>query len=137
MKMCYLFIPDTITGKVCKVEVSEQFYKEYNRMEWKSDKKEKEYRRHCTPFTALKGTIENFKEFLNNDDPVEKTYTDMQFEKIFKAISRLTTAEKKLLYALYFEGKTERRYCIEANISQSTLHYKKQAVLRKLHKLIK
>lgn len=54
------------------------------------------------------------------------------FQKLHKVIERLSVDEQKIIYEIYFKDKTEREVASILNISNSTLHYQKIKILKKI-----
>ena len=57
-------------------------------------------------------------------------------DELHRALEKLTDVEYALVYALFFEGKTERSYAKELGVSQVAVHKKKQRILKKLKEII-
>ena len=137
MEKFYISIFDYTTNRECEVEVSESFYREYRRLEWRIKKEEQRFRRNCTPFSALKGEVENFSEFVDyTSDPSKDLFRKLLYHDLRKALSQLKRDELELVVALFFENKNEREYGCEVNISRSTINYKRTVILCKLEKII-
>lgn len=65
-----------------------------------------------------------------DDMVVEKLMT----QRLHECIGKLTEQEQELIYALYFQGKSEPMLSVEIGISQQLINYRKQKILIKLKK---
>lgn len=54
-----------------------------------------------------------------------------------RALIKLTDEEYALVYALFYEGRTERDYAKELGVSQVAVHKRKQRILKKLKGILK
>lgn len=54
-----------------------------------------------------------------------------------RALTKLTDEEYALVYALFYEGRTERDYAKELGVSQVAVHKRKQRILKKLKGILK
>ena len=57
-------------------------------------------------------------------------------DKLHLAISQLSEKEQDLIYALFFDGKTEREYAAQLGIYHNAVHKKKMRIFEKLKKLL-
>lgn len=57
-------------------------------------------------------------------------------KKLHCCLSQLTAAEHSLIFALFYECKTEREYAKNLGISQKAVNKRKQKTLSKLRKLM-
>lgn len=53
------------------------------------------------------------------------------------AISKLSKKDQDLIYALFYEEKTERDYAKQVGVYPSAVHSRKIRILKKLKKLLK
>ena len=87
---------------------------------------------------------------LDNDDmsgediivdlspPVDDCVVDkLCLEELLQCFGQLSKDDRTLLYALFFDGKSERKLARELNISQPAVHKRLQKVLVKLRNLMK
>ena len=126
---------DTITKRYVEIEVSEKIRTSYNRTQWNIDK-------HEIQFSALKGNIngelENFQEFRTENDDVERrVIQNIKFEKLYSCLNELSEDERRLIFAIYFENKTENEVACFLHTTQQNIHKKKRRILCKLNKLLK
>ena len=112
---------DTITKRYVEIEVSEKVRTYYDRTQWNID-----------------GNLENFHEFRTENDAVEKSVIqNIEFERLYKCLDKLTDDEQKLVTMIYFENKTEAECASLLHTMQQNIHKKKRRILCKLNKLLK
>ena len=117
---------DTITKRYVEIEVSEKIRTYYNRTQWNIDDNNKSFYKHEIQFSALKGNIngelENFQEFRTENDDVERrVIQNIKFEKLYSRLNELSDDERKLIFAIYFENKTENEVASFLHTTQQTL----------------
>lgn len=77
-------------------------------------------------------------DFADEQEPVEDTViTKIMVDKLHECLERLTEDERNLIFALFFQGKTERQYAAERGISQQAISKKLRNVLLKLGNMLK
>ena len=128
---------DTITKRYVEIEVSEKIRTYYNRTQWNIDDNNKSFYKHEIQFSALKGNIngelENFQEFRTENDDVERrVIQNIKCEKLYSCLNELSEDERRLIFAIYFENKTENEVACFLHI-----HKKKRRILCKLNKLLR
>lgn len=133
---------DTITKRYVEIEVSEKVRTYYDRTQWNIDDNDKSFYKHEIQFSALKGNIdgnlENFHEFRTENDAVEKSVIqNIEVERLYKCLDKLTDDERKLVTMIYFENKTEAECASLLHTTQQNIHKKKRRILCKLNKLLK
>ena len=133
---------DTITKRYVEVEVSEKIRTYYNRTQWNIDDNNKSFYKHEIQFSALKGNIngefENFQEFRTENDDVERrVIQNIKFEKLYSCLNELSEDERRLIFAIYFENKTENEVAYFLHTTQQNINKKKRRILCKLNKLLK
>ena len=133
---------DTITKRYVEIEVSEKIRTYYNRTQWNIDDNNKSFYKHEIQFSALKGNIngefENFQEFRTENDDVERrVIQNIKFEKLYSCLNELSEDERRLIFAIYFENKTENEVAYFLHTTQQNIHKKKRRILCKLNKLLK
>lgn len=80
---------------------------------------------------------ENSKQFIDEKENVEEIVINkISSERLHKAISKLDKEEQGLIYALYFEDKTEREYAKEIGLYRNAVHIRKLKTLKKLKTII-
>lgn len=76
---------------------------------------------------------DNAEQFADGHESVEdKVFRKISIEQLYKALELLTDMERKLIYALFFEGKTERKVGEILGITQQAVHKQKIRILKKL-----
>lgn len=81
---------------------------------------------------------DNAKQFSDAGESVEDAVLrKLAEDELHRALEKLTDEEYALVYALFFEGKTERAYAKELGVAQVTVHKKKQRILKKLKEILK
>lgn len=133
---------DTITKRYVEIEVSEKIRTYYNRTQWNIDDNNKSFYKHEIQFSALKGNIngefENFQEFRTENDDVERrVIQNIKFEKLYSCLNELSEDERRLIFAIYFENKTENEVAYFLHTTQQNIHKKKRRILCKLNKLLR
>lgn len=133
---------DTITKRYVEIEVSEKICTYYNRTQWNIDDNNKSFYKHEIQFSALKGNIngelENFQEFRTENDDVERrVIQNIKCEKLYSCLNELTEDERRLIFAIYFENKTENEVAYFLHTTQQNINKKKRRILCKLNKLLK
>ena len=133
---------DTITQRYVEIEVSEKIRTYYNRTQWNIDDNNKSFYKHEIQFSALKGNIngelEIFQEFRTENDDVERrVIQNIKFEKLYSCLNELSDDERRLIFAIYFENKTEAECASLLHTTQQNIHKKKRRILCKLNKFLK
>lgn len=133
---------DTITKRYVEIEVSEKIRTYYNRTQWNIDDNNKSFYKHEIQFSALKGNIngelDNFQEFRTENDDVERrVIQNIKFEKLYSCLNELSENERRLIFAIYFENKTENEFACFLHTTQQNIHKKKRRILCKLNKLLR
>lgn len=136
-----LNVYDTITRKLVDIEVPQDIYDEYNKLEWRIKKKNRSFYDHEVQFSMLignsNGSLEGFKEFVSDpEDTVDKVIDIVQTEKLIECYDLLKPHEKQLLKMLFIDGLTENECGTYFNCSQVNIHKAKHRVLSKLYKLL-
>ena len=133
---------DTITKRYVEIEVIEKIRTYYNRTQWNIDDNNKSFYKHEIQFSALKGNIngelENFQEFRTENDDVERrVIQNIKCEKLYSCLNELSEDERRLIFAIYFENKTENEVAYFLHTTQQNINKKKRRILCKLNKLLK
>ena len=80
---------------------------------------------------------ENAQQFPDDEESVENTVLHkLEVDKLHTAIAMLTSEERDLIQALFFEEKTERQYAEELGVYRNAVHVRKNRVLKKLKKFL-
>lgn len=138
-----------IDGK--PVEVSEAVYLEYYRGERKEryfmeDLKTERFLVDVESQTvtvipsredSYERLLEADKQFAANEEStVDTAIKELLLERLEEALHTLSSEEMALIYELFYLNRTEREVSEHFQIASSTLHDRKQAVLRKLWNLL-
>lgn len=118
------------------ISVSEEVYRAYKRPQW-NEKKQKQVRtqKECSyDFMVDNG-------FDMQADPergsLDEIVTDkLLMDKLPAAIETLENDEQYLIYARFYQDKSERELSRELDIPRKTLSYRLAKVLKKLRKII-
>lgn len=81
---------------------------------------------------------DNARQFEDTRESVEDAVLRKLAEDgLRRALTKLTNEEYALVYALFYEGRTERDYAKELGVSQVAVHKRKQRILKKLKGILK
>ena len=81
---------------------------------------------------------DNAQQFSDSHESVEDIVIQkISLEKLHMALSKLSKKDQDLIYALFYEEKTERDYAKQVGVYPSTVHSRKIRILKKLKKLLK
>lgn len=123
-----------IQGKL--IEVSEDIYYAYYRMErqerWQEEKKQEH---EVVSYDALDNA-----ETVGAESATDLTSLSLEElaiakelnEKLHHAVAALPKAERELIRAIYFEGMTEKDYAENTGMSQTGVSYRRRKILSKL-----
>lgn len=80
---------------------------------------------------------EEKKEFVAPDDSVEEQVLRRErYDFLYQAIEFLTSKERSLVIALYFQDQTESTYAREHGLSQKAVNKQRKKILLKLKKIL-
>lgn len=86
----------------------------------------------------INGELENFQEFrIENDDVERRVIQNIKCEKLYSCLNELSEDERRLIFAIYFENKTENEVACFLHNTQQNINKKKRRILCKLNKLLK
>ncbi len=87
---------------------------------------------------SLDRLINEEKVIFVSDEPSpeELALHNDEIERLSKSLKELSPAEYKLIYALFFEGLTERAYAERIGEHYMTIHNRKARIQKKLKKLL-
>ena len=136
-----LKVYDTITRKLVDIEVPQDIYDEYKKLEWRIKKKNRSFYKHEVQFSMLisnsNSSLEGFKEFVSDpEDTVDKAVDVVLTEKLIECFDLLKPQEKQLLKMLFIDGLTEDECATRLNESRQNIHNKHVRVLAKINKLL-
>ena len=81
---------------------------------------------------------DNAQQFLDSHESVEDIVIQkISAEKLHMALLRLPKKDQELIYALFYEEKTERAYAKQIGVSPSTVHRRKEEIIKKLKNYLK
>ena len=113
--------------------------------EWRQEYDRKRYLKAAVP----KYTEVSYDAFLTKDGTpacecipdeatniAEEVTAAEMLKALRSALTILSTEERQLIQAIYFDGMTERVYSEESGIPQKTINDRKQLILRKLTKML-
>ena len=131
---------NTITCNYEVIVVSEKVYKAYLRDLWSTKQKDKRYYKHnITASFITRGDDEFFEKYDSFVCECEKQHqinadSNDIGELVNEALKILSTRDRNLIQALFYEGLTEKEYANKLGIDQSTVHRRKKRILRQLKK---
>ena len=64
-------------------------------------------------------------------------HINIKFEKLYSCLNELSEVERRLIFAIYFENKTENEVACFLHTTQQNINKKKRRILCKLNKLLK
>lgn len=135
-----------IDGK--PVEVSEEIYTYIMHSDWNSYYAEVKRKRERIRINSKKEAVKIIPsiedsldrlmaigtEFANDSEPIAETA--IRKITVQQALEQLTADERFIIARIYFMGDTERELAKAMQLSQSTIHARKQKILLKLRKII-
>ena len=81
---------------------------------------------------------DNAQQFPDSHESVEDIVIQkISLEKLHMALSKLSKKDQDLIYALFYEEKTERDYAKQVGVYPSAVHSRKIRIIKKLKKLLK
>ncbi len=140
MKNFKVSVFNTCTKKYEMVEVSEEVYRVYKRTEWNMDKGHVSFSKHQTPLSLLSNGFEenpeNLSGYLQNcKGTYESDITTYDLhDALEQAMKILSTRDRNLIKAIYFEGYNETDYADRLGVSQQCINNRKNRILRILRK---
>lgn len=133
-KKYYIRVPNTV------VEVSEEIYQEYHKIErYLQTLMEKDMRNGKVSYSDL-DTDELLGEEIVPDRValgVEETVVlKIMSEKLHECLNTLPKHEKEMINAIYFEGLSERQLSAIIGLPQKTINNRKLKILNKLRRML-
>jgi RNA polymerase sigma factor (sigma-70 family) len=112
-----------------KVPVSEDEYLAFYRPVWLEAKRRKKR-------ADMECSLQNFNKSVSDtaagvSDIVE---VNLQNRALYAALDTLSEDDRRLMEALFFEGKTEREFSAESGILQKTINNTKNRILQRLRR---
>ena len=128
-----------VQGKL--VEVTEDVYRVYYGMERRLLTLNEKYARNGKTLYSDLDTSEMLgEEVIPDSDAVsveDAAVALVLHDQLHRALKMLTPAEQKLIYAIYFEGLSERQVSKQSGVHYMTIHNRKIKILEKLGKMLK
>lgn len=122
------------------VPVTEEIYLTYYRMKRRELHLEEKDAKHGVFHYSALDTDETSGENVIPDltsPRVEDVVVDkLLAEKLHKCIDQLSEEEQSLVFALYFQGKTQMELERETGIKQQTISYRERQIRLKLKKML-
>ena len=140
MKKYRVSVYNTLTKKYEMVEVTEAVYKVYMRDEWNIKKSTSRFYDHMiTDSYISRGSVDMFEDLDAYIEACEECHeksveTKDLHDMLAEAMKTLSTSDRNLIHALFYEGYTEREYAEKKGISQQAVHKKKKKILIVLRK---
>ena len=130
-----------IRVRIALVQVTAKVYKEWHQTRRKvKTLYEKDKRNGLVSYDAMDTDDTLGEEMIPDSDAsnVEDIVVNRLLrEKLRCCLSQLTTEERSLIWALFYEQKTEREYAEILGISQKAVNKRRYKVLTKLYRLMK
>ena len=134
-----LTVYDTLTGKDIEIEVTDDFYDEYQRMNWLDDYYERKEKANTVLLCDLRDSDNNENEFGNicefedpTTDPADIIEKRDEMEQLRSAINQLSEKQFDLINSRYFLGFSAKEYGKKTGINQSSVTRKERRILKKL-----
>ena len=121
------------------MEVSEADYRDFYRVRRRNKYlKEKDNENNLLSYHALDTDEMSGEGILSDDSPLldEQVAEKLDIETMLICFKKLDKADRKLLSAIYFDGKSERQISKETGIPRKTINYRKRKALTKLKKFL-
>lgn len=122
------------------VEVTHEVYLAFYRFERQErNQQEKEKRNHVISYDAWDTGERTGQELLTLPDEAnveELAIAAIMSEKLHRCLRLLPETEQRIIHDIYFEGKTETETAKALAIPLMTLRYRRDAILRKLRKML-
>ena len=140
MKDYKVSVFNTITKKYEMVSVTKEIYEVYMRDEWNINKSTSRFYEHMiTDSYISRGSVDMFENLDSYVEICEDTHdkaTEAKdlHEMITEAMKVLSTRDRNLIQAIYYDGYTEKEYADKIGFSQQAVHKKKKKILELLRK---
>ena len=111
-----------------KAPVSEEVYRTFKRPAW-AERKRRQVR--ADHELSLEAFAEDGFDLPSEDKLVDEIVADkLLLDMLMSALDELAENERRLIDALYFDGKSERDVAAETGVPQTTLNYRKNKILK-------
>lgn len=133
-KKYYIRVPEAL------IEVSKDVYLAYHQEERRVRTiEEKDQRNGKVSYDDLDTTDLTGQEMIPDRDAVsveDAAIAAVLQDKLRHCLDLLDEPDKKLIYALYYGGMSERQFALKTGTHHMTVHNRKAAILRLLKKLM-
>lgn len=132
-----------VTGEVYEAYVKGDRKIRYFEMDLKTEKISVKENDRVAVIPSREDSLErlmedNAEQFADDSENVEElAIRKVVYETLYKALDKLTKEEYSLVFALFFENKTEREIATLMGITQPAIHKKKTKILKKLKNILK
>jgi len=123
-----------LNGKL--ISVSEEVYRAYKRPQWREKKQKIIRRQHEQSIEHIRENDSINQANLAQCGLDEIIIENLLLDDLHEAISSLNDDERVLIYALFYNDKSERDVAKEIGVSQNTVNYHKKRVIEKLRKIL-
>ena len=140
MKDYRVSVYNTFTKKYEMVSVTEEVYQVYKKACWDTNNNDRSYRKHVEGQSDLTfGFEDNFENLDAYVDDCARRYEEAieikeRHEALEEAMKILSTRDRNLIQAIYYDGYTEKEYADKIGFSQQAVHKKKKKILELLRK---
>ena len=110
------------------IEVTEEVYRAYKRPVWAERKRREVRAEHEVSLDLMADTL------VDSAPSLEETVVNRMM--LQDALATLTSDERALINALFFEGLAECEYAAQIGTSQQNIHKKKKRILSKLKNVL-
>lgn len=111
-----------------KVEVEEKIYAEFNKLVCRQKNITRRYIKYTAPLETMTDQRENIED---------EAIKNILIEQLHKALKQLDDEEYRLIFELFFNGRSERSLAQDWDVHPMTIHSKKGKILEKLKKILK
>lgn len=140
MKDYRVSVFNTITKKYEMVTVTKEVYQVYKKACWDTNNNDRSYRKHVDGQSDMSfGFEDHFENLDAYVDDCARRYEEAieakeRHEAIEEAMRVLSTSDRNLIHALFYDGYSEKEYAEKLGISQPAIHKKKKRILQVLRK---
>ena len=130
------------TGAEETVPVTKEVYDEFRRGIWRIEKSDLKYITHTYPMSCLIGddddSEDEFHEYEDTNFNLEEIIsTEFVLSKLREGVKELSPIERRIVYYLFFEERSEKEVAEIFSISQQAIHKRKIKILKKLKNFLK
>ncbi len=116
------------------IPVTEEVYQAFKRPAWREQKRRQI---RAQKELSLEVLAETGIEFSSGEELAETVEKKLLAEMLTEALSQLTDDERRLIYELFYNEKSERKIAQETGLSKTAIHKRKEKILAKLKKILK